>query len=123
MNTQIITSPTGERLVVLPEAEFNALVERAEDASDLSAVKSFREKVASGEEELIPAAAANRILDGENPIRVFRELRGMTSKALADAAEIAPPYLSQLEAGKREGTVATMKKIAAVLSVSLDDLV
>ncbi|MGE0211055.1 MAG: helix-turn-helix domain-containing protein, partial [Parvibaculaceae bacterium] len=38
-------------------------------------------------------------------------------------ADIAQPYLSQIETGKREGTIRTMKRIAEALGVQLDDLV
>ena len=123
MNKQIIRSPSGERMVVVPEAEFQALVEAAEDAADVEAVREFRRRLATGEEELVPAEFANRILDGENKIRVWRELRGMTAAALARKAGIARPYLTQLETGKREGTVATIRRVAAALGVSIDDLI
>lgn len=123
MNAQIITSPAGERLVVLPEAKYQALVEAATDAADVAAVRRFEERLAAGEEELLPEEMVDRILDGENPIRVWREHRGLTVKALAEQAGIAPAYLSQIETGKRDGTVATVKKVADVLGVTVDDLV
>jgi transcriptional regulator with XRE-family HTH domain len=41
---------------------------------------------------------------------------------LAEATGLAAPYISQLETGKREGTIETFKKIAAVLRVDIDDL-
>ncbi len=49
-------------------------------------------------------AAQQAIADGENPIRVWREYRGMTQAHLAKVAEISVPYLSQLESGKRKGS-------------------
>jgi DNA-binding XRE family transcriptional regulator len=123
MNAQIITTPAGERLVVLPEAKYQALVEAVTDAADVAAVRRFEERLAAGEEELLPAEMVDRILDGENPIRVWRAHRGLTVKALAEQAGIASAYLSQIETGKRDGTVATVKKLADVLGVSIDDLV
>jgi len=123
MNTQIIITPSGERLVVLPEAEYRALVEAAEDAADVEAVRAFERRLAAGEEELIPAEMVDRFLKGESPIRVWREHRGLTLKDLAAKAGIARPYLSQMETGKRDGTVNTMRKIADVLGVAIDDLV
>lgn len=123
MNAQIIISSTGERLVVLTEAEYRALVDAAADAADVAVIRRFEERLAAGEEELLPEDMVGRILDGENPIRAWREHRGLTVKALAEAAGIAPAYLSQLETGKRDGTVATVKKLADALGVSVDDLV
>lgn len=56
MKAQTITTPAGERLVMLPEAEFAALVEAVEDAADRTAVARFRRALAEGDEELVPAA-------------------------------------------------------------------
>ncbi|MGD8331990.1 MAG: helix-turn-helix transcriptional regulator [Acidobacteriota bacterium] len=123
MSTQLITSPKGERLIVLPEAEYQALVEAAANAVDAAAVRRFEERLAAGEEELLPAEMVDRIIDGENPIRVWREHRGLSVKLLAEKAGIAAAYLSQIETGKRDGTVATVKRLAAALEVSVDDLV
>jgi DNA-binding XRE family transcriptional regulator len=123
MTRQIITAPSGERMVVLPEAEFVQLLDAVEDAEDAAAVHRFKQKLASGEEELIPAEYVYRMLDGENRVTVWRELRGLSGKELAKAAGIAPSYLSNIETGKRDGTIGTMKKIADALKVTIDDLV
>jgi DNA-binding XRE family transcriptional regulator len=123
MTKQVIVTPSGERLVVLPEADYEALVEAAEDAEDLAAVARFEERLAKGEEELVPAAMVDRMLSGENPVRVWREYRGLTATALAEKAGIAQPYLSQIETGKRDGTVETYRRIAEALRVTVDDLI
>ncbi len=122
MNKQIITTPKGERLVVLPEAEYVRLLEALEDIEDQNAVRQFKERLAAGDEELLPAAMVDAILDGESRVRVWREHRGLTAAALAKAAGIASPYLSQIETGKREGTVETYRKLAIALGITLDDL-
>src|SRR5690606_38764434 len=64
----------------------------------------------------------HRIADGENPVRWWREPRGMKAIELARAAGMSAPYLSEIETGKKDGTFRTMAAIARVLSVSLDDL-
>lgn len=123
MRRQIITSPSGERMVVIPETEYDALLEQAEMAADVAAYDEAKRKLANGEEELVPAEIANRLIDGENPIRVWREYRGLSASALAEKAAITQPFLSQIESGKREGTVSTLRKIADALLVKIDDLV
>jgi DNA-binding XRE family transcriptional regulator len=123
MTKQIITTPNGERMVVLSEVEYERLVDRLEDAEDVAAIRRFEQKLAAGEEEAIPAEYVYRILDGENPVAVWREYRGLTAKALAEAAGLTQAYLSQIETGKRDGTVGTMKKLADALKVTIDDLV
>lgn len=122
MNAQLITTPAGERLVMIPEAEFNTLVAAAEDAADRVAVADFRRKLEAGEEELVPGEVADRILAGENRIKVWRSHRGLTLSALAERAGISQPFLSQIEAGRREGKIDVLRKIAGALNVSLDDL-
>ncbi len=123
MRAQTIVSPTGERLVVIPEADYEVLIAAAAEAADLAAISRFRERLAADEEELLPTEMVDRILDGENAIRVWREHRGFSVKKLAEKAGIAPAYLSQIETGKRDGTTTTIKKLASAMGVTVDDLV
>src|SRR5882757_6003007 len=116
------TTPSGDTMVIIPAAEYDRLVEAREMAADVAAFDEFERKLAAGEEELIPSEIVDRILDGENRVRVWREHRGMTVKALAEASGIAPAYLSQVETGKRDGTLDTYRKLADVLHLSLDEL-
>ena len=118
----IITTPNGDRMAVIPLTEYERLVEAAEDLTDVRAYDEAMRRLASGVDELVPAETVNRILDGENALRVWREYRGMTVKQLADQAGMSAPFVSQIETGQREGSLETMRKIAAVLKVSLDDL-
>ena len=123
MNAKGITTPAGERLVLLSEADYADLLEAAEDNVDREALLRFRMALAPGAEELVPSDIVDRLLAGEDRIRVWREHRGLSIKALAEQAGIAQPFLSQIETGRREGTVATLRKIAEALNVTLDDLV
>lgn len=121
MSVQFIETETG-RLAVLPEAEYRRLAEAAADAADAAVIDRFRERLAAGEEELVPADIVNRLLAGDNPVRVWREHRGLTARALAEAAGLTPAFLSQIEGGQRDGSFETMRKLAAALRVALDDL-
>jgi len=47
----------------------------------------------------------------------------LAAKALAEKVGIAQARLSQIEAGKREGTTDALRKLATALGVSIDDLV
>lgn len=124
MNTHpTFTSPGGERLVVVPEAEYLRLVEAREDLDDTIAVDTARAKIKSGEEELVPADVLDRLLAGENPIRVWREHRALTIAKLAELSGVDHSYISAIEAGRREGRVEILGNIAAVLKVEVGDLV
>ena len=72
---------------------------------------------------MVPAALVTRLLAGENPVRVWRRHRGLTGRALAASAGIGAAYLSEIETGRKEGSLAVMKRLAEALSVDLDDLV
>ncbi len=76
-----------------------------------------------GEDELVPSAVTYAILDGENPIKVWREYRGLTQQQLAETVGISTPYLSQIETGKRTGRTEVLTGIAKTLRVTLDDIV
>ncbi|KTQ86765.1 XRE family transcriptional regulator [Aureimonas ureilytica] len=122
MNKQIITSPTGERLVVLSEADFNALLEAAEDAEDRAAVKEIDRRLASGEEELIPSEIVDRLLSGENKVRVWREYRGLSVRELAQAAKLEPDVMAAIDDGIHEGWPPEREAIAKALKIDLEDL-
>ena len=119
---QIIETPGGERLAVIPLSDYERLIAATEDLKDTRAYDEAKRRLASGDDELIPAAFAERLLGGESPVRVYRELRGLTATAVADAAGLSASYVSQIETGQREGSLSTMKAIAEALGVTLDDL-
>ncbi|MEO3998505.1 helix-turn-helix transcriptional regulator [Mesorhizobium sp. CAU 1732] len=52
----------------------------------------------------------------------FGSVRGLTARDLAAKASISASYLSQIESGVRDGSFETIKKIAAALRISVDDL-
>ncbi|HYG88420.1 MAG TPA: helix-turn-helix transcriptional regulator [Azospirillum sp.] len=107
--------------VTLHRADYEALADLVADAQDLAdAVKA---RLAAGETEVFPFDVAERILDGGHPVTVFREHRGFTGRGLAEAAGIAPSYLSEIENGKKPGSLDAMARIATALRVSLDLLV
>jgi DNA-binding XRE family transcriptional regulator len=122
MAVQFIETDSG-RLAVLPEAEYRRLVDAAEDAESAAAIDRFRERLASGEEELVPEAIVARILAGENAIRAWRDHRGLSAAELATAANLSQAYISQIETGKRAGSIEAMKAIAHALRVTVDDLI
>ena len=67
-------------MVVLPIREYEQLREAAEELADVQAYDAAKRQLASGRDELIPARFAERILDGESPVRVWREYRGISVK-------------------------------------------
>jgi hypothetical protein len=53
-----------------------------EDLADLRAYDGAKAALAAGEDELVPADYAKRLIAGEGPLRVWRELRGLSQVKL-----------------------------------------
>ena len=122
MSVQIIEKNGRPEWAVVPYEEYQRLVTEAEMLQDVRDYDEAKLTLAN-REELIPSQVTYALLDGENPLRVWREHRGLTQQQVAEAAGISKPYLSQLESGQRKGTTEVLQAIAKVLNVSLDDLV
>lgn len=117
-----VTTPGGEELVLVPRADYERLVEAAEQLADVSAYDEAKRRLAAGEDELLPAAMVDRLLAGESALRVWREHRGLSASELAGRAGLSQAYVSQLETGKRDGSVAALGALARALGVDIGDL-
>lgn len=122
MTVQIIRSPSGDEMVILPRADYDRLRKIAEAADDAKAAAEVLARVQSGVAETVPGDIVNRLLAGESPIKVWREHRGMTQGQLAAAIGTSKMYLSQIERGERRGSIKMLRGLAGALRVDLDDL-
>lgn len=122
MKTQIIRKDGKPEYAIIPYSDYLQLVENAEMLTDTRDYDSAKKALASGEEELIPAEVVDRLLDGDNPVRVWREFRRLTAVELANACGVTAAAISQIESGKRKPSVALLKKIAKTLKIDLDTL-
>lgn len=122
MNVQVILREGKPEYAVILYEVYERLVEDAEMLEDIRDYDAAVQAIERGE-ELIPAEIVYALLDGGNPIRVWREHRGLSQQELAAVAGISPSYLSQLETGKRTGTAEVLSAIAKTLQVDLDELV
>ncbi len=113
---QIIKQDGKAAFVVIPAAEWARIEQALADADDVRAYDNARRR----RQEYFPADLVNAIAEGTNPIKAFREYRGLTQARLAKSAGLAPLYVSQLETGVREGPVKTLKAIAKVLKIDWD---
>ena len=119
---QIIERNGKPEWAVLPYEEYLRLIEQAELLEDIHDFDEISAAIERGEEEFIPAEVIHAILDGKNPIKVWREYRGLTQQELAHRTGISKPYLSQLETGKRTGRTEVLSAIAKALEVPLDHI-
>ena len=70
-------------------------------------------------QEILDAVFARQ----QNPVKLLRKHRGMTQSELAQAAGLSRPYLTEIETGKKHGSVSALKAIAQALSVNAGLLV
>ncbi|HEU5206860.1 MAG TPA: XRE family transcriptional regulator [Gaiellaceae bacterium] len=66
-------------------------------------------------------AEIERVDVGER-LRAIRRLRRATLKTVADRADLSESFLSQVERGRANASVASLKRIAAALGVNVADL-
>ena len=105
-----------DRLATLV-SRFDALRELVEDREAATAFTRTRDQ------ESVPDDVVGRLLDGENPMRVWRQHRGLSLRSLAERAGTSPSALSDIETAKSEGRLSLLQRIAGVLDIGLDDLI
>jgi DNA-binding XRE family transcriptional regulator len=109
--------------VTLRRSDFEALLEELEDAEDSVALLQHDLEVAKG--DYTPALTVdelNRLMTGENRVRVWRQKMGLTQRELAVFAKVSQPMLAEIETGVKTGGVDTLKKLARAMKISLDAL-
>lgn len=95
----------------------------AEDAADTAIAEKVAAQLATGEEELIPSDLVDRLLAGdETPVCVWRKHRGFSQAELARRTGLSQAMISNMDRGENVGSPETLKKVAEVLGVTVDDL-
>jgi DNA-binding XRE family transcriptional regulator len=127
IKSQIIHTD-GEDLVVIARSDYEALLARAgdeasEDAMTARIVGATNARIARGGDMALPGAVWAAIEGGEHPIRAIRKHRGLTQIDVAERAGLRQGYIADIEAGKKTGSAASLKAIAAVLGAPLDVIV
>ena len=102
--------------ITIPRAAYDALIERLEDLE----VQMLLDR--HHHEEQVPAGLVDRLLDGESPVKVWREHRGLSQRDLARAAGLSAGTIGEIEAGGRTPTLPAANAIASALDLGLDDL-
>lgn len=119
MSFQIITSPAGEEMVVVPKSEFDAILSRVadldEDEADIAIYDARKAELA--EESKLPPAVSMSILGGDSRLRAIRKYKGLSQVNLSERAGVAQGYLSDLESGRRNLTDAAIDSLCKALDV------
>jgi DNA-binding XRE family transcriptional regulator len=120
MSVQIVEI-AGQKIAMLPIADYQRLLDIAEDKADAFAAAQAEQRRIEGEEYL-PSEMVDRILTGDHPLRVWRDYRSMTLAQLAGMIGARQATLSEIENGKAQGKPALWRALADALRVSVDDI-
>ena len=121
MKPQTIKQNGQAAFVVVPVAEWDALMARLEEREDITDATRQIVAIRAGEETL-PAEMVARLTSGESSLKVWREYRNFTLRSLAEQIGISSAAVSKIETGKSQPTVATLSKLATTLGCDMEDL-
>ncbi|RWK40098.1 helix-turn-helix transcriptional regulator [Mesorhizobium sp.] len=116
---QIIKTPTGEELVVIPKADYEALLHAAEEAlEDAADVAVYDERKADLKtEKPLPADVTMEILRGSSRLKALRNWRRLTQAELATTVGVSQGFLSDLESNRRKPSAQTSAMLAKALDI------
>ncbi len=120
MTAQIVEI-AGQKMAMLPLADYQQLLDLAEDQADIAAAQRAEARRLAGE-EYVPFELVNAIIQGENALRAWRKYRGLTQLQLAGLAQLRKSTVSEIENGKAQGKPALWRALADALKVSVDDI-
>lgn len=116
---QIILSPAGEEMVVLPRARYEQLValEEEEEAELIAILDARKAEIAASPHPYLPAEITPMVLKGATALEALRRWRGLTQTNLAAKAGVGQGYISDIENRRRKGSAKTLAALAAALDV------
>ncbi|MEP6786573.1 MAG: helix-turn-helix transcriptional regulator [Sphingomonadales bacterium] len=112
---------SGSRMAVLPVADYERLIDIVEDRADAATAILAEQRRLEGE-EYFPSEFVDRILDGENRLKVWRNYRNLKLREVSAKAKISIAYISDLERNKRHGNPKTWRALASALDADVDDI-
>ena len=116
-------SETAES-ITLSRTDFEAMQEELEDAVDRIAVLEdcMHDMKPDQAKYLLTMDETMRIIDGDHPIKVWREKRGMTVRQLADSLGLHDIEIEDMEKGRAVDN-GTLLELSSSLDVLPDMLV
>lgn len=109
--------------VLVPIGAFDKLREDAEMLEDIQALRAAKAR----NEEGFPAEFVYALCEahdaGRPMLPLWRKYRSFTQKELAEKCTISQSYLADLEKGRRTPSFNSLKKLAAILNIDMEDVI
>jgi DNA-binding Xre family transcriptional regulator len=119
-------TPSGDAIVILPEADFERLVALAEDAADAADARTLQascNRLACGADEALSESDLDALRRAPTALAFWRGRRGVTTAALARLGGITESALSAMERGERAADIVVYRALAGALGVDPEDLI
>ena len=95
----------GKPYVLVPMQEYRKLTNKMdEDAAGQSALP----------DDVLNAIAAG----ADHPVKIIRRFRKLTQVSLAEMADLSRAYLTEIETGRKQGSIRAMRQLADALRVN-----
>jgi DNA-binding XRE family transcriptional regulator len=140
---KIVTRDGEPDEVILSYADWRRIVARvsegggedaSEDADDIAAVAAaraadaeFAARLAAERntpvETTVPLQVVKAKLEGAHPLKSWREYRDITQTELASRSGVARDLIAQIETHKKQGSVATLDRLARALRIPIEALI
>ena len=121
---QTLTTPNGERLIVLSEGDYEELVQLAEQTEadeDAELIAIANARMADPLESVrLPAEVSRLLLSGAGLLKALRQWREVGQTKLASDIGTSQGFVSDLENGRRSMTEDVRARIAKALDVPVN---
>ncbi|MDJ0660299.1 MAG: helix-turn-helix transcriptional regulator [Crocosphaera sp.] len=113
-----IIQKEGNSYAVIPVEMYQQLLEDSEMLADIKVYDQAKTR----QEESFPLDIVERIsINGEHPLKVWREYRHFTQQQLAETVGgISKVDISDIESGKKTVSKEILQAIATILNVDID---
>jgi hypothetical protein len=74
-------APNGDGIVIVPEADYDRMIEELEDLRGSLIARRVLRDIENGEEEMLASAEADELLAAKTPLAFWRRKRDLTQAA------------------------------------------
>jgi Helix-turn-helix len=116
---QIVRTPSGDEMVILPKRDYDALLEALEELEDVAAYDAAKEYLTSSDVPPYPTSLNALFGHGKRRVAVLREWRGLSVAELAAHSCLPTERIAEMEAGTQMQTAEEAAKLAGALNVHI----
>lgn len=113
----------GQTFALVPVHKYEHVLAEMELQNDVRLMESALARIDSGDDEIIPISLTVRRLNGESTIKIWREFREMTQEKLAEVSGVSRGMIANIESGRKQPGIGSLKKLARALNCDIGNLV